>query len=87
MLSKETAIKNLMPFLNAGGIFFGITVLGEGVDAGYLYRKANAIYNKKSIFSNLQDSAPDLETILRNNFESVFVKVIGSVALFSGHNK
>jgi len=87
MLSKETAIKNLMPFLNEGGVFFGITVLGEGVDAGYLYRKANAIYNKKSIFSNLHDNASDLETILRNNFENAFVKVIGSVALFSGHNK
>lgn len=86
MLSKEVAIKNLTPFLNKGGVFFGVTVLGEGVDAGYLYKKANAVYNKKSIFSNLHDNASDLETILRNNFEIVFVNVIGSVALFSGKN-
>ena len=67
-----------------GGVFFGITILGEGVDAGFLYRRANAVYNKKAIFSNLNDNAVDLETILRNSFENVFVKVIGSVALFSG---
>ncbi len=87
MLSKEKAIRNIVPFLNKGGVFFGITILGEGVDAGFLYRKANAVYNKKKIFSNLHDNAVDLETILRNSFESVFLKVIGSVALFCGQNK
>lgn len=86
MLRKEAAIKNLKPFLNEGGVFFGITVLGEDVDAGFLYRKANAVYNKKAIFSNLHDNASDLEVILSNNFENVSVEVVGSVALFSGKN-
>ena len=86
MLKKEAAIKNLIPFLNSGGVFFGITVLGNGVDAGLLYRKANAVYNKKAIFSNFHDNASDLEVILRKNFETVSVEVVGSVALFSGQN-
>ena len=86
MLTKEAAIKNLKPFLQDNGIFFGVTVLGQGVDAGMLYRKANSIYNKKSIFSNLQDNASDLEIILRNNFEKVSVHTVGSVAFFSGQN-
>jgi hypothetical protein len=37
MLRKEAAIKNLKPFLNEDGVFFGITVLGKDVDAGFLY--------------------------------------------------
>ena len=86
MLTKEAAIKNLKPFLQDNGVFFGVTVLGQGVDAGILYRMANSTYNKKSIFSNLQDNASDLEIILRNNFEKVSVHTVGSVAFFSGQN-
>lgn len=86
MLSKEAAIKNLKPFLRDGGVFFGITVLGQGVDVGILYRIANSMYNKKLIFSNLQDNASDLEVILSNNFEKYSVHIVGSVAFFSGQN-
>ena len=86
MLDKEVAITNLKPFLRDGGVFFGITVLGQGVDVGMLYRMANSMYNRKSIFSNLNDNASDLEVILRNNFRSHSVQTVGSVAFFSGHD-
>jgi hypothetical protein len=86
MLTKEAAIKNLKPFLQDGGVFFGVTILGQGVDVGMLYRMANSIYNKKSIFSNLHDNASDLEVILNNNFEKSTVRIVGSVAFFSGQN-
>ena len=86
MLDKELAIKNLKPFLREGGVLFGITVLGQGVDVGTLYRIANSIYNKKSIFSNLNDNIPDLEAILKNNFKEYSVQTVGSAAFFSGHN-
>jgi hypothetical protein len=85
MLDKEIAIKNLKLFLNKGGVFFGTTVLGQGVDVGLLYRMANAMYNKKSIFSNLNDSVSDLEVILKNNFRRYSVETVGSVAFFTGH--
>jgi len=78
MLSKEAAIKNLVPLLNEGGVFFGITILGEGVDVGFLYRKA--------IFSNLHDNASDLELILSRHFQNYSVHVVGSVAFFTGQN-
>jgi hypothetical protein len=87
MLTKEAAIKNLKPFLRDDGVFFGVTVLGQGVDVGILYRMANSIYNKKSIFSNMQDNAADLEVILSNNFKKYSVHIVGSVAFFSGQNK
>jgi len=86
MLDKELAIKNLKPFLREGGVLFGITVLGQGVDVGTLYRIANSIYNKKSIFSNLSDNISDLEAILKNNFKEYSVQTVGSAAFFSGHN-
>ena len=86
MLTKEAAIKNLKPFLREGGVFFGTTVLGQGIDVGVLYKYANSIYNKKSIFSNLNDNITDLEVILKNNFKEYFVQTVGSVALFSGKN-
>ena len=47
---------------------------------------ANSIYNKKSIFDNLHDNASDLEVILNNNFEKSTVRIVGSVAFFSGQN-
>ena len=86
MLDKEIAIKNLKPFLKKGGVLFGTTVLGQGVDVGILYRMANSTYNKKSIFSNLNDNVLDLEVVLKNNFKSYSVQTVGSVAFFSGHD-
>ncbi|MDH3336138.1 MAG: class I SAM-dependent methyltransferase [Rhodospirillaceae bacterium] len=86
MLEKEIVIRNLKPFLQDGGVFFGATVLGQGVDVGILYRHANTIYNKKSIFSNLSDNITDLEIILKNNFNEYSLETVGSVAFFSGHD-
>ena len=59
------------PFLREGGTFFGVTVLGEGVEGtGALYRWTNRLYNRQSIFCNLHDNAADLERILAANFAS-----------------
>ncbi len=85
MARKEAVFGNLVPHLRKGGVFFGTTVLGKGVDGtGPLYRAANALYNRKSIFSNLDDGADGLEEILARNFESHSVEVVGSMALFTG---
>jgi len=86
MLNKEVVFKNLSRFLNKGGVFFGATVLGQGVDAGLLYRFSNPIYNRLSVFSNLNDNAADLEKILSNNFRTYSLDVVGSYAFFTGHN-
>jgi hypothetical protein len=84
MIEKEILFKNLNPYLCEGGVFFGTTVLGQGVEAGFLYKKMNSIYNKSAIFCNLNDNMVDLETILANNFRRYSVKLIGSIALFRG---
>jgi hypothetical protein len=85
MLTKEIIFKNLNRFLNTGGVFFGATVLGQGVNAGLLYRLANPIYNKSSIFCNLNDNVDDLEKILSANFKTYSLDVVGSYALFAGY--
>ncbi len=82
MLNKEIVFKNLNRFLNKGGVFFGATVLGQEVDAGFLFRHANPLYNKLSVFSNLQDNAADLGKILAANFATYSMDVVGSYALF-----
>lgn len=85
MLEKEVVLRNLRPFLREGGTFFGVTVLGEGVEGtGALYRWANRLYNRKSIFSNLRDNAADLERILAASFAEPSVEIVGSVAFFRG---
>jgi SAM-dependent methyltransferase len=81
---KEPVLRHLKPFLREDGVLFGVTVLGEGVDAGPLYRYVNRVYNRKAIFSNLRDNAADLATILSRNFASHTVEVVGSLAFFTG---
>ena len=84
MASKEAVFRNLAPLLEPGGVFFGTTVLGKGVDAGPLYRWINGVFNKASIFSNLEDGAAELEAALRKNFAKWSLEVVGTMALFTG---
>lgn len=86
MLNKEKVIKNLKPFLSKEGVFFGVTVLGQNIDAGILYKITNSIYNKTSVFCNLNDNPEDLELILDRNFNKYSMEIVGSVALFSGQS-
>lgn len=86
MLNKEKVIKNLKPFLSKEGVFFGVTVLGQNIDAGILYKITNSIYNKTSVFCNLNDNPEDLELILDRNFNKYYMEIVGSVALFSGQS-
>ncbi len=84
MLEKERVIQNLRPHLREGGVLFGATVLGRGVDSvGALYRATNRAYNRKAIFCNLEDDAAGLEAILARSFARPSVRVVGAMALFT----
>jgi SAM-dependent methyltransferase len=84
MLDKEPVIRNLRPHLREGGVLFGATVLGRGVDqVGALYRATNRAYNRKAIFSNLEDDAAGLEAILARSFARSSVRIVGAMALFT----
>ncbi len=86
MLEKEPVIRNLRPLLREGGVLFGSTVLGRGVDhVGALYRATNRAYNRKSIFCNADDGAAELERILAGSFARQSVRIAGAMALFTAH--
>jgi SAM-dependent methyltransferase len=84
MLDKERFFRNVKAFLREGGVIFGATVLGQGVEkTGAPYRAVNRLFNKKSIFCNEKDNAADLDAILARNFDQRSVKIVGSMALFT----
>ncbi|WP_414587745.1 class I SAM-dependent methyltransferase [Scytonema sp. PCC 10023] len=78
-----TAFENLKPLLKEGGILFGSTVLGEGVKHNYLGKRVMKNYNSRGIFNNYQDKVSDLEAVLKPNFSTYSVQVIGCTALFT----
>jgi methyltransferase family protein len=85
--TKRAAFANLKPLLRSGGVLFGTTILGTGVNRNLPARMLSSLYNRKGIFSNREDSLPDLEAGLREHFVDTEIRVQGCVALFSGRKK
>ncbi len=82
MPDKEAVFRNLKKFLNPGGTLFGLTILGGMERVGFLYRLFNGMYNRISAFSNRNDSAAGLESIICKHFSDYEIAVVGSVAFF-----
>ena len=80
---KAVVFRNLLPYLNPGGVISGSTILGRGVKKSYVAAKLMEFYNTKGIFDNRGDDYQTLCGILNENFGSVQTRVIGCVALFS----
>jgi ubiquinone/menaquinone biosynthesis C-methylase UbiE len=85
--TKSAAFSNLKPLLRSGGVIFGATILGKGVNQNLPARTLSGLYNRKGIFSNREDTLPDLEAGLREHFVDTAVRVQGCVALFSGRKR
>ena len=82
--SKAAAFDNLIPLVAPGGVVFGTTILGRGVEHTRLARGLMRAYNRKGIFSNLHDDRDALERCLDDRFDRFELDVSGSVALFAG---
>jgi len=82
-----TVAANVRPYLAPGGVVFGSTILGLGVRHNLLGRTLMRAYNKKGIFSNLEDDAAGLERGLATALPSVRIDVQGTVALFSAREQ
>jgi len=78
-----TLAANVRPYLEPGGVLFGATILGRGVEHTRLGRRLMRLYNKKGIFSNLEDDEPGLERGIGSAFGDVRIEVVGVVALFT----
>lgn len=83
MTTKAKAIKNAGVALKPGGTLFGATILGKEVPHNAFGKKLMAVYNKKGIFSNTNDSADTLRSVLDEHFAKVTLEQHGAVALFS----
>ena len=79
-----TVVSNLRPYLASGGVLFGSTILGRGVAHNLLGRRLMRLYNRKRIFSNLEDDEQGLERGLASGLTEVEIDVVGAVALFAG---
>ena len=84
--SKSIVFQNMKPLLKDGGVIFGSTILGRGVQHNFMAKKLMRAYNARGIFNNLDDSQEDLEAGLRANFNQCTIGVRGCVALFHAKN-
>jgi Methyltransferase domain len=85
--SKAAAVvSSLCPYLGPDGVLFGSTILGRGVRHNLLGRRLMRLYNRKGIFSNLEDDQRGLEQGLKTHLTDVQVEVVGAVALFAGRS-
>ena len=81
--AKAAVVRNLRPLLEDGGVVFGSTILGSGVEHGRLARMALARYNREGFFTNLRDDLDGLERALAQPFADRHIEVRGSFALFA----
>lgn len=79
-----TVASNLRPYLVSGGVLFGSTILGRGVAHNLFGRRLMRLYNRKGIFSNVEDDQRGLEQGLASELTDVEIEVFGAVALFAG---
>ena len=66
---KAVVLDNIMPLLSPTGTLIGSTILHGGVRRNMAAKGLMKFYNNKGIFSNAEDTLPDLEQELKNRFE------------------
>ncbi|HDG9776768.1 TPA: class I SAM-dependent methyltransferase [Raoultella planticola] len=87
MQDKASVIQHAAEALTENGILSGATILTGRVKHNAFGHKLLKIYNQKGIFSNQNDSAEALHTILSASFHNVSISVVNTVGLFSASKK
>jgi ubiquinone/menaquinone biosynthesis C-methylase UbiE len=85
MPEKRAVFEHAREVLAPGGVLFGATILGKGVQHNRLTRHALRTNNRRGVLANLDDSAEDLDAALARVFASHDIQVQGTVALFAAH--
>jgi SAM-dependent methyltransferase len=81
--AKAVVFDHLIPLVQPGGVVFGATILHGGVRHTRLGRVLLRAYNRKGIFTNLDDDLDGLEGALARRVGRFHVEVVGAVALFA----
>ena len=79
----RTVVQGVKPHLDPGAVVFGSTILGRGVHHNAIGSALMRSYNRKGVFSNLDDDQEGLERALSAELSAVETEVVGTVALFS----
>jgi SAM-dependent methyltransferase len=79
----RAVVQGVKPHLAPGAVVFGSTILGRGVHHNAVGGALMRLYNRKGVFSNLDDDREGIERALSADLSTVEVEVIGTVALFS----
>jgi Methyltransferase domain len=83
--SKKVVFDQLVPLLSNGGRLFGTTILGTGIKRNWQAKALMSFYNSKGVFNNKEDSLEELEQLLKENFKTYALHVVGCVAFFVGY--
>lgn len=85
MPAKAVVFDHVLPLLSGNGVLFGSTILQGGVTRNGAAKRLMALYNKKGIFSNTQDSLESLKSELQARFSNVRIEITGCVARFAAY--
>jgi SAM-dependent methyltransferase len=83
LTDKAVLFDHIAPLVEPGGVIFGTTILHGGVRHTRLGRRLLHLYNRKGIFSNLDDDLAGLRHELERRFDHYELDVSGAVALFA----
>lgn len=84
---KRQAIKNVASLLKKEGTLFGSTIIADPSLQSFWSEKLMGFYNRKGIFSNLDDTEKAMITMLTSALSAVQTKRIGTVLLFEGKKR
>ena len=82
LMDKGVVFQHLKTHIAPDGVIYGATILGDSTNHNALGRKLMALYNRKGIFGNRNDTQQALEQQLCLHFREVQVVLCGKVALF-----
>ena len=79
---KAATLVRLRHLLTKEGTLFGCTNLGKGVELNWIARAVLALYNSSGVFENYEDDAESFVQPLKEAFEIVEWKVVGTTLIF-----
>ncbi len=82
MAEKAVAFDHAKAVLAPGGVLFGATIFGRGVEVSAGARAMVALSNKRGVVSNFGDGPEELNAALEAAFSSHRLSIRGAVGLF-----
>lgn len=86
LAEKAVAFEHASAALAPGGVLFGATILGAGLELSPQARAMRNLGNLRGILHNREDSPADLDAALGRIFDTHRIAIVGAVALFTARN-